>query len=102
MDNITGTTGDDTIIADNTGVTQLGAVDVLNGGAGTDTLKVYGTFTSTVPVMSNIENVNVDSMGAGSTWNFAAITDIVSLTNSRAVGAATPLNQDSCRLKYFY
>ena len=89
VDNITGTTGDDTIIADNTGVTQLGAVDVLNGGAGTDTLKVYGTFTSTVPVMSNIENVNVDSMGAGSTWNFAAITDIVSLTNSRAVGAAT-------------
>jgi len=85
----TSTAGNDAFVADNTSATQVGASDTLNGGAGMDSLTIYGTFTSTAPVMSNIENVTVDSMGAGSTWNFATTTGITSLTNSRAVGAAT-------------
>ena len=89
MDAFTGGTGNDTFTADNTSTTQAGAADTLNGGAGTDSLTIFGTFTSTTPVISNIENVTVDSMGAGSTWNFASTTGITSLTNSRAVGAAT-------------
>ena len=89
VDVFNGTAGNDTFTADNTSVTQAGAADTLNGGAGTDSLTIFGTFTSTTPVISNIENVTVDSMGAGTTWNFASTPDITSLTNSRAVGAAT-------------
>jgi len=89
VDNLNGGAGNDTFVADNTSVTQAGAADILNGGAGTDSLTIFGTFTSTTPVISNIENVTVDSMGAGAAWNFASTTGITSLTNSRAVGAAT-------------
>lgn len=56
-DNITGTTGNDTINA--TGTT-LTALDVINGGAGTDTLKVVdaaGVMNTTIPAGLNITNV---------------------------------------------
>jgi len=89
VDTFVGGAGNDTFTADNTSVTQAGAADSLDGGAGADSLTIYGTFTSTTPVMSSIETVTVDSMGAGATWNFASISGITSLTNSRAVGAAT-------------
>lgn len=89
VDNFTGGANNDTFIADNTTAGQFSATDTLNGGAGTDTLTIYGTTAVTVGAMSNIENVVVDSMGAGTTWNFASTTGITSLTNSRAVGAAT-------------
>ena len=85
----TGGSGDDTFIADNTAGTTFNAVDDINGSTGTDTLKVYGTFTSTVGALTSIENIVVDSMGAGAAWNFASVTGVNSLTNSRAAGAAT-------------
>lgn len=62
VDVIAGTSGNDTIIADNTGTTkQLSAADQINGGAGTaDTLKIYLAAADTAtgqPALSNIENV---------------------------------------------
>jgi len=90
VDTLTGGANNDTFTADNTGTTStFTAADTLNGGAGTDSLTIYGTNTVTVANMSNIENVTVDSMGAGTTWNFSTISGINSLTNSRAVGAST-------------
>lgn len=90
VDNFTGTSGNDTFVADNTGATStFGAADILAGGAGTDSLTIYGTNTTAVAQMSGIENVTVDSMGAGATWNFSTVSGISSLTNSRAVGAST-------------
>lgn len=89
VDNFTGGIGNDTFTADNTTAGQFSAADTLAGGNGTDSLTIYGTSATTVANMSSIENVTVDSMGAGTTWNFAAISGITSLTNTRAAGAAT-------------
>jgi hypothetical protein len=64
VDNIAGTAGDDTIIADNTGVTKtLSVADQLNGGAGTDTLKVYLAAADTAtgqPTLTSIEEVYIN------------------------------------------
>lgn len=90
VDSFTGAAGNDTFTADNTGTTStFGAADILAGGAGTDSLTIYGTNTTSVAQMSGIENVTVDSMAAGATWNFSSVSGIISLTNTRAVGAAT-------------
>jgi len=48
VDNITGTSGNDIIIADNTVSSQLTAADQINGGAGTDTLKIYQPSSTSV------------------------------------------------------
>jgi len=85
----TGTAGNDTFIADDTQTLKVtSAADVLNGGAGTDSLTIFGT-PNAIPQISNIENVEVDSMAAAGTANFATVTGIQTMTIDRAVGAAT-------------
>ncbi|RME60832.1 hypothetical protein D6779_01375 [Candidatus Parcubacteria bacterium] len=89
VDSITGTSGNDTIIADNTGANpQLSIADQIDGGAGTDTLKIYDnsavpsiTLTSAV---QGIENVYVNDSNTEMTNNgsvdVSALTGVQNLT----------------------
>jgi S-layer protein len=101
----TGTDGDDTIIAQDTPVNGLniqtfGALDSINGGAGTDTFNIFdqnnainvaGSNVSSVEVVnvagaaavtvdsrnwSGLENLNVNQAGGAVTLTAAATTDV--------------------------
>ena len=96
IDNIQGTAGNDTIISgvgSAGGVSTLGSADVINGGAGTDTLKVTteGTgATSVTPNLTSVENVTVQALaGALTTVNMVNATGTTTLTNERSTGALT-------------
>lgn len=56
-DNVTGTTGNDTIIGELGALATLNGSDQINGGSGVDTLKIYGGNTTPVGV-SNVEIFN--------------------------------------------
>jgi len=82
VDIINGTSGNDTIIADNTSTTvadrQLSTADQINGGAGTDTLKIYldsttPATTTNQPTLTSIENVWING-GAITAYTAAAGT----------------------------
>ena len=89
VDNLTGTSGDDTFVADDTQTIKVtSAADQINGGAGTDTLIIYGTPNAT-PQITSIENVVLDSIGDGGSANFAGVSGVEKMTISRAAGAAT-------------
>lgn len=60
VDNIVGTSGNDTIVGDNV---STSAGDQINGGAGTDTLKLYGNAVK--PAFSNVEKVYLNGNTAG-------------------------------------
>lgn len=79
MDNFTGTSGNDTFTADNTGATAvLSSADVLNGGAGTDTLNIFSAGTAfNLPALTSIETVNIYDQDADqsiASANFASVT----------------------------
>ncbi|MBU4260888.1 MAG: hypothetical protein KKC76_03275 [Proteobacteria bacterium] len=58
-DSFTGTAGDDTFIGDQ-GASTINASDQLNGGAGTDTVTLYGTVTAAIlPAMTSIETLQI-------------------------------------------
>ena len=81
MDIVNGTSGNDTIIADNTGGTkQLSTADQISGGAGTDTLKVYLNAADTgtgEPAFTSIENVLING---GVVTAYTAATGTTGLT----------------------
>lgn len=86
MDNIVGTAGNDTIIGDNTQTGNAGAGDQIDGGAGTDTFKLYiGTATkveeTVLPTLKNVENVYIK----GGTVTAAATVDISTLAGVTSV-----------------
>ncbi len=91
VDNINGTAGNDTIIADNTGTDpQLTAADQVNGGAGVDTVKIYqkaatDLSTTVFGTMTNVEKVYINS---------GALTDTKTLDVS-GMSAVTGLTLDS-------
>jgi hypothetical protein len=79
VDNFTGTSGNDTFSADNTGATAvLSSADVLNGGTGDDTLNVYSAGTAfNLPALTSIETLNVYDQTADQSIaaaNFASVT----------------------------
>jgi hypothetical protein len=82
IDTLTGTSGNDTFIADNN---TAGAADQINGGAGTDTLKLYGTTNK--PVISNIENIYLNAPGGD--YNVSTITGVTSLEVDGETGSRT-------------
>lgn len=87
IDNLTGTSGNDTFIGDNTGTATIQAGDQINGGAGTDTLKLYGT--TTLPTISGIENIYVN--GSTANLNVASLADVTSVAiDNIAVTDAAP------------
>jgi len=90
VDNITGTTGNDSIIADNSTAAVITSVaDNLNGGAGDDTLTIYGFNHTTdgVPQISNIETVVLSNSAAGSTISLVNATGLTSVIVKDAAGA---------------
>jgi hypothetical protein len=64
VDNLTGTSSNDTFTADNTATAkQLTVADTINGGAGTDTLRVFlatGDTATGQPTLTSIENVYIN------------------------------------------
>mgnify|MGYP000231585123 CR=1 FL=1 len=69
IDTVAGTAGNDTILGD---ANSTGAADQINGGAGTDTLKLFGTITK--PAISNVENIYLNNTLAAGSGNFDAST----------------------------
>jgi len=61
LDTITGTAGSDTIKGDFTATATLNAGDSIDGGAGTDTLQMFGTFAAgNVPLtIKSVENLQL-------------------------------------------
>ncbi len=90
IDNVAGTSGNDTIIGD-FGVTgQVSAADQINGGAGTDELQLYGTFGSLPTSISNVEKLNLSGFGVGKTIDVSTLTGVTDLIlrNQTDVGSA--------------
>lgn len=100
INEFTGTAGNDTFDAteDNTAAATFTNLDKLDGGAGTDTLKIVqaaavNTTTVTGATVTNIENINITS-GAGvttntTTWTGATALNIAAGSDVVATAAAT-------------
>lgn len=95
LDNITGTSNDDTIIGsidsgegNNAELNTLSNIDVIDGGAGTDTLKVnHASGSVTLGNLSNVEVVEVSSAaGEGVTVDSSDIAGITDLNLVKAAG----------------
>ena len=100
IDTKTGTGGNDTFIGDNT---TSSAADQVDGGAGTDTLKLYGN--ATAPAYTGVEVVYLEGNTAG--FNVSAkaeVTDLqlvdattaqtYTIANGQKVSAATMLDTE--------
>jgi hypothetical protein len=75
IDSVLGTTGNDTIIGD---ASTLSNADQVNGGAGTDTLKMFGTAgAADIPAMTGVENVYLS--GATASHDFSSVSEITSV-----------------------
>jgi len=71
VDVLTGTSGNDTFIGDNSGATATATVaDALTGGAGDDTLIIYSN--AAVPQISGIETIKYVTPGTGNTVDTSA------------------------------
>jgi hypothetical protein len=86
VDNIVGTAGSDTFVADNTnGVTGevTSSADSVDGGLGTDTFKIYSDGTiGGLPALTSIENVNIydedtDLSLSSSTWTSVTAVNLI-------------------------
>ncbi|MDD2978293.1 hypothetical protein [Aquabacterium sp.] len=91
LDNFLGQAGNDTIIGSivataTSDLNTLSPLDIVNGGAGTDTLKVSTDGTAVVlPNMTAVEIVEIESTGAVS-GNFSANADVTNLNVTKAAG----------------
>lgn len=95
LDNVPGTSGNDTIIGSidnavtpNAELNTLSSLDIVNGGAGVDTLSINVTGGPAVvlPNMTNVEIVNVEST-VGATVNTSAVAGVTNLNVTKAAGA---------------
>ena len=78
IDNFAGTSGNDTFIGGNGAVNTYGPADQLDGGAGVDTVKLYGgVLGANIPTLKNIENVYVNAVTGGA--NVSGIAGVESL-----------------------
>lgn len=87
VDNLVGGAGDDIINGDDSaGTKTVQATDKVDGGAGVDTLHLYGA--AAVPMISNVENVVLHSFVPPG-GNFSAATGLATLTLDGITGAVT-------------
>jgi len=98
-DNLVGTSGNDTFVGDYSIAGQVSAADSVNGGAGIDTVNLFGaTSTSALPQLSNVEVLNFNAPATGFTGaNVSAINGLttVGLVNSALATTFTvSANQD--------
>lgn len=88
IDNLTGTTGNDTFIGDFGVANQVTASDQVNGGGGTDTLKLFGTYDATkLPTLTSIETLEIVT-AADAAITTAGITGLTKLQ----INAADAIN----------
>ncbi|OUS01197.1 hypothetical protein A9Q90_10065 [Gammaproteobacteria bacterium 54_18_T64] len=88
VDTFTGTSGDDTFVADDTGTDTASAADTLDGGAGTDTLKIFsdgGAFS--LPALTSIETVELFDHNQAA--DFSAQASLTTVNVNRGEGDAT-------------
>jgi hypothetical protein len=95
IDNLVGTAGNDTFVGDaTTGLVSVG--DQINGGSGTDTLKLYGI--ATLPALTSIENLYINGEGTVNA-STSGVTNVeidsftVSDTVTLAAGQALTVNR---------
>jgi hypothetical protein len=95
IDILVGTVGNDTFVGDSaTGLVSVG--DQINGGNGTDTLKLYGT--ATLPALTSIENLYINGEGTVNA-STSGVTNVeidsftVSDTVTLAAGQALTVNR---------
>ena len=98
VDAITGTSGNDTINADITVDAVMSAADSINGGAGTDTLRIFDDATNTITLptaLSGVENISVHfGSTVGEDLNIASLTDVTSLSIEAATVGSTTADID--------
>ncbi|WAJ29951.1 DUF4214 domain-containing protein [Antarcticirhabdus aurantiaca] len=95
IDALSGTAGNDTFVGDYAVTNQVTAADSVNGGAGVDTLNLFGaTGTATLPQLSGVEVVNFTAPAGDVTANVASITDVttVGLTNTATAAGTFTVN----------
>lgn len=88
IDNFTGTSGNDTFIADETTAAKASLADVLAGGAGTDSLTIYNS-KGIAPQMSAIESLTLNTIADSVNFNASNATGLTSLNVISAGGTNT-------------
>lgn len=94
IDNIVGTAGNDTIIggaASSAAGSTLGSADQIDGGAGTDTLKVTLDGADATPNMKNVEILSAQALTTQSI-NMINATGVQQIVNDRSTGVLTVNN----------
>ena len=94
IDNIVGTAGNDTIIggaASSAGGSTLGSADQIDGGAGTDTLKVTLDGADATPNMKNVEILSAQAL-TNQAINMINATGVQQIVNDRSTGNLTVNN----------
>ena len=103
LDNVSGTSGNDTIIgsiangATDPELNTLSTLDIVNGGAGTDTLKISSSLAAIVlPNMTNVEVVEVEGAAGVTvdTSTTAGVTNLNVLKAATAVSAKAAATTD--------
>lgn len=79
IDNITGTSGNDTIIGDFGVTNQVSAADQIDGGAGTDEFQLYGTLASLPTIIKNVEKINLSGYGDNKSINVSTLSGVTDL-----------------------
>lgn len=95
VDNVVGTTGNDTIIggaATAGNGSTLGSADVIDGGAGTDTLKITLDGVGATPNMKNVEILSVQNLTGLQTVNMINAVGVQQIVNDRSTAALTVNN----------
>lgn len=90
LDTVTGTSGADTFKGDFTATATLNAGDTVNGGEGTDTLQMFGTYVSTnMPLgIKSVENL-VLAVAADANLDLTAYTKAVTGIEKVSISDAT-------------
>lgn len=93
IDNVTGTSGNDTIVGDFTATATLNAGDQINGGNGTDTLKMYGTYAAAnLPLsISNVEVLDLVT-AADAALDLSALTKATTGISKVVIENAAAIN----------
>lgn len=94
IDNVVGTAGNDMIVggaASSAAGSTLGSADIIDGGAGTDTLKVTLDGVDATPNMKNVEILSAQAL-AGQAINMINATGVQQIVNDRSTGALTVNN----------
>lgn len=91
VDNVSGTAANDLVIgisSSDPDLNTLNALDVINGGTGTDTLRISSDQAAigTLPSLSSVEVIEVQST-VGVTINTTAVSDLTKLNITKANGA---------------